>query len=121
MTEHTWLGMFVLMNLLQFAFGIAITGLSYLAYRKSGKTTFRNSTIGFLLITIGGVSAPVYQLGIRADYVVTGRELLELQIIEGTLIAVGLAFLLFSVYTHSTTQRVPADSRVPNFEERENH
>lgn len=103
MSELAHLGTFVVANVVQFAVGIAITGLSYLAYRSSGgKVAFRNSTIGFLLITVGGVTAPVYQLWIKGDYSVSGRELLELQILEGVLVTAGLGLLLLSIYSYNT-------------------
>ncbi|WP_336021611.1 DUF7521 family protein [Halobellus salinisoli] len=98
----SWTNLFVLANILQFAFGVSITGISYWAYRSNGrKASFRNSTVGFLLITVGGVLAPIYELGIKSDYTITAVELLKLQIIEGTVIGIGLAFLLISVYSHS--------------------
>ena len=111
MIDLARLGVFLVANLLQFAVGIGITGLSFLAYRSSGgKPAFRNSTLGFLLITIGGVLAPVYQIGIKGDYSVTGRELLELQILEGTLITIGLSLLLYSIYSFNTrSNRLSAD------------
>ncbi|WP_144906377.1 DUF7521 family protein [Halobellus captivus] len=97
-----WIDIFVLANILQFAFGVSITGISYWAYRSNHrKASFRNSTVGFLFITVGGVLAPIYELGIKSDYTITAQELLKLQIIEGTVIGVGLAFLLVSVYSHS--------------------
>lgn len=123
MSELARLGMFLMANVLQFTVGAVITGLSYLVYRSSGgKTAFRNSTLGFLLITIGGVLAPVYQIWIKGDYSISGRELLELQILEGTLITVGLALLLYSIYGFNTRpKRVPADpdSDVYDFGDRE--
>ncbi|QLG27202.1 hypothetical protein HUG10_06445 [Halorarum halophilum] len=111
MSELARLGVFLVANVLQFSVGIGITGLSYLAYRSSGgRPAFRNSTLGFLLITIGGVLAPVYQIWIKGDYSVSGRELLELQIMEGTLITIGLALLLYSIYSFNAGfKRVSAD------------
>lgn len=108
MNTMTPLGLFVIANVAVFAFGLIITGLSYRAYRSSArKTAFRNATLGFLLIPVGGVLAPVYQLGIKADYSISARELLELQIIEGTLTAAGIGFLLLSIYTYNVhTRRV---------------
>lgn len=98
-----WLNLFVIANIVQFSFGVAITGISYYAYRSNGRTeSFRISTIGFACITIGGVLAPVYELGIKSDYSITAQELLKLQIIEGAVIGLGLAFLLISVYSHNT-------------------
>lgn len=114
-----WTNLFVVANVLQFAFGVAITGVSYYAYRSSGKKSLRNSTVGFLCITVGGVLAPVYELGVKADYHITAQELLKLQIIEGTVISLGIGLLLFSVYSHDVGPRrvrriefdVPEDGR----------
>lgn len=102
MIENHWFTTFVFANIVQFMFGLIITGLSFSAYRSSGKSSFRLSTVGFLFITIGGVLAPVYELGITQDYNITGLELLQLQIMEGTVIAVGLALLLLSVLKFNT-------------------
>lgn len=100
-----WNNLFVVANVLQFSFGLAITGISYWAYRSNGrKPSLRNATIGFLCITIGGILAPVYEIGIKADYNITAQELLKLQIMEGAVIGIGLALLLFSVYSHSTSR-----------------
>ena len=103
--SEPWNNLFVVANVLQFSFGMAITGISYWAYRSYGrKQSLRNATIGFLCITIGGVLAPVYEIGIKADYNITAQELLKLQVLEGTVIGIGLAFLLFSVYSHNTSR-----------------
>lgn len=93
-------------NLLVLGFGLAITAVSYSAYRASGRDpAFRNSTLGFLLITVGNVLAPIYELGIEEDYLITGNELLALGILEGVVIAVGLALLVLSVYANSQTSK----------------
>jgi uncharacterized membrane protein len=104
MSGLAWTNLFVIANIVQFAFGVAITGISYYAYRSSGrKKSLRNSTLGFCCITIGGVLAPIYELGIKSDYNISAQELLKLQIIEGTAIGIGLALLLISVYVHNTS------------------
>jgi len=95
-------------SLVQFLFGITISALSYSVYRSNDdKTTFRNSTIGFILITIAGVLGPIYELGIQRDYHITGEELLALQVLEGTVMAIGLAYLLLSLYQHRIDSRGP--------------
>lgn len=99
--SRSWLSLFILANVFQFFFGAIITALSYSAYRSTGKQTFRTSTFGFLLITTGGVFAPLYEFGFKGDYDITARELLELQVIEGILFGAGLALLLFSIYRHT--------------------
>jgi hypothetical protein len=103
MTGIAWTNMFVIANVVQFAFGIAITGISYYAYRSNGRRkSLRNSTVGFLCITVGGMLAPVYEFGIKSDYNISAQELLRLQIIEGTVIGIGLAVLLLSVYGYNS-------------------
>lgn len=102
MSGHVLFLIFTVANLLLFAFGSLITGLSFLAYRSSGGTrSFRHSTIGFGLITLGGVIEPVYQLGVQRDPEISAQELLQLQALEGILIAGGLAFLFFSIYRYA--------------------
>lgn len=97
--------LFVLfMNLLVFLFGCAITGVSYLAYRSSnGRKSFLRSTIGFGLITLGCIVEPAF-VAIYRDWSISGQELLQLQAIESTLIAVGLGFLFVSIYNHKRTR-----------------
>lgn len=103
MTGAVALFFVLFMNLLVFAFGCAITGFSYLAYRSSnGNKSFRRSTIGFGLITLGCIVEPAY-VGINHDWAISGQELLQLQAIESTAIAVGLGFLFVSIYTHKRT------------------
>lgn len=118
MSELSWLSLFVVANVFQFLFGAGITGLSYSAYRSSGREAFRLSTLGFLLITVGGVWAPLYEFGIKGDYDITPRELLELQVVEGVLFGVGLGFLLLSIYSHgsSRTPTTDSDTELGNFE-----
>lgn len=120
MIDNHWFTTFVLANTIQFMFGLIITGLSFSAYRSSGKASFRLSTLGFLCITIGGVLAPVYELGITRDYNISGMELLQLQIMEGMVIAVGLALLLLSVlkFNGRTTHQPHSDIDVHRRSER---
>lgn len=101
MGEPPELWAFVLANVFIFGFGATLTTLSYYAYRVNGrKPSFRLSTIGFGVLTVGGVVEPLYQLGMRGDYAVSGRELLALQSIEGVFFAVGLGLLFYSIYIH---------------------
>lgn len=86
-------------NALLFAVGVTVTALSYFAYRSSGGVrSFGYSTLGFGLITIGAVTEPVYQLVIKQDYDISAVELLQLQLLEGSMMAVGFALLFVSVY-----------------------
>lgn len=106
MAEPPELWTFVLTNLFIFGFGATLTTLSYYAYRVNDrKPSFRLSTLGFAVLTVGGVVAPIYQLGIKGDYSISGRELLALQSLEGTFIAVGLGLLFYSIYIHKSESR----------------
>ncbi|MFB6353164.1 MAG: hypothetical protein ABEJ92_03670 [Halobacteriales archaeon] len=104
MAEPPELWTFVLANLLVFGFGATLTTLSYYAYRVNGRpSSFRLSTVGFGVLTAGGLVEPVYQLGLKGgDYSVSGRELLAMQSIEGLFVAVGLGLLFYSIYIHNT-------------------
>lgn len=98
---------FLLANLFIFGFGATLTTLSYYAYRVNGREpSFRTSTLGFGVLTVGGIVEPVYQLGLRGDYLITGRELLVLQTVEGVFLAVGLGLLFYSIYIHRSQPRV---------------
>jgi len=67
MAEPPEMWTFVLANLFTFGFGLVLTALSYVAYRSVGRSrSFRTSTVGFGLITLGGLAEPVYQLVPRA-------------------------------------------------------
>lgn len=93
---------YVLTNFMMFAFGIVLTGLSYFAYRSGQRRpSLRNAMVGFGLITIGGLIAPAYQLGIRGAYDLGGRELLVVQSVEGLFLAAGLGMLFYSIYHYS--------------------
>lgn len=90
---------YVLTNFMMFGFGIVLTGLSLFAYRANrARSSLRTSTIGFGLLTIGGLVAPAYQLGLKDGYNLGGRELLAVQSIEGLFLAAGLGMLFYSVY-----------------------
>lgn len=102
MADPPELWTFAIVNLLTFALGFVLTGLSYYAYHNDGGSrSFRNATVGFGLLTLGMAVAPVYQLGIRGDYDLGGRELLALQTVEGLLLAAGLGMLFYSIYRHN--------------------
>lgn len=103
MAEPPELWTFVVANLFVFGFGATLTGLSYWAYRSNASNpSFRYSTAGFGILTLGGIVAPIYQLGIKRDYMISGRELLALQTMEGVFLAVGLGLLFYSIYIHNT-------------------
>lgn len=102
MAEPPEFWMFAIANLITFGLGFSLTGLSYYAYRANRHSrSFRSATVGFGLLTLGMAVEPVYQMGIRGDYNLGGRELLALQTIEGVLLGVGLGMLFYSIYRHN--------------------
>lgn len=102
MAEPPELWTFALANLVTFGLGLVLTAMSYYAYLTNGRRrSFRNATLGFGLLTLGMAVAPIYQLGIRGDYDLGGRELLALQTVEGALLATGLGLLFYSIYRHN--------------------
>ena len=106
MTELIGWELLIAATVIQFLFGIAITALSYTAYHLSARATiFKLSTIGFLLVSVGGILAPIYELGIKGDFTITAQELLVLQILEGTVIALGLGLLLLAVYSYGRPEK----------------
>lgn len=98
MAEPPEFWLFTVTNVIVFVLGSIVTMMSYLAYRSQpASRSFRNSTLGFAFITLGGAVEPIYQLGVRGDYNLDGREILAMQGAEGILIAVGLALLFFAI------------------------
>lgn len=97
----------IVINFFGVFLGMLITGISYYAYKSSErKTSLRNATIGFGLITLGIASEPAYQLGIKGTHVLASGQNIILQIIEGTLISMGFLVLFFSIYRYrSITER----------------
>lgn len=94
---------FVIANIGLFIVSSVLTGLSYLAYRRSnGQASYKLASIGFGLVVLGGLVEPLYQLVVRGDYNITGSELLLLQTGEGLLIASGLAILFYAITRHTT-------------------
>lgn len=88
---------FLVANSVLFVAGGVLTGLSYRAYHRIRQSTLRLAAGGFALVTLGGLVELVYQLGIRQDYHLGGRESLALQTVESLIIAAGLAVLFFSL------------------------
>lgn len=113
MAEPPELWTFAVANLITFGFGATLTSLSYYAYRSSNRTpSYLLSTVGFGLLTVGGMAEPVYQLGLKGDYHLSGRELLALQTAEGLLIAIGLGLLFYSIYVHDPSRGRPTATHV---------
>ena len=103
----------VAVNFLGFFLGAIITTLSYYAYRTNEtKTSLRNVTVGFALLTLGIAIEPLYQLGIEGTHVLASNQNITLQLIEGTVISLGLLVLFFSIYNYSSRsqrQRITID------------
>lgn len=97
MSEPPELWAFLFSNILVFALGGGLAGISFLAYRRSGERSFRAAGVGFGLITVGTLVEAVYELGIRGSYQLGGREMLALHTVEGLLIAAGLSALFYSL------------------------
>lgn len=88
---------FILANSLLFVAGGTLTALSYRAYRRMQQYTLGLASAGFALITLGGLLELVYQLGIRRDYHLGGRESLALQTAESLVITAGLVVIFYGV------------------------
>lgn len=96
----------IVTNFFEFFLGFVITGISYFAYRANRhKTSLRNATAGFGLITIGTAVEPAYQMGIVGTHVLASDQNLGLQIVEGGLVSLGFAVLFFSIYRYSSRSR----------------
>lgn len=102
MAEPPEMWAFLLTTLIKLGFGGILTALSFVAYRSMTRNrSFLTSTVGFGLITAGGVSEAVYQLVLKGDYRLDGRELLAIQAFEGLLTGIGLGLLFYSIYRHN--------------------
>ena len=94
---------FILANTGVFIVSSVLTAITYLAYRQSrGRTSYRGATIGFGFIVLGGLVEPLYQLGVKGDYLLDGTELLLLQTGEGILITLGLRLLFYAIIHHDS-------------------
>ena len=115
MAEPPELWTFTAANLVMFGFGATLTTLSYYAYRSTGRQpSYFLSTLGFGLITVGGLAEPVYQLGLKGDYHLSGREMLAVQTAEAMLTALGLGLLFYAIYAHD---RGRASATIESLEE----
>lgn len=91
---------FLVANSLLFLAGGVLTALSYRAYLRVREHTFRIAAGGFALITLGGLMDLIYQVGIRQDYHLGGKETLALQTAGSLVIAGGLVVLFYSLSQH---------------------
>ena len=96
-SEPPELWAFVLANSVLFLVGAALTALSYRAYLKVQHSGLLFAAVGFALVTAGGFLSAIYQVGIRRDYHLGGRELLALQTIETLTIASGLVVIFWAL------------------------
>ncbi|MFC5972041.1 hypothetical protein ACFPYI_11940 [Halomarina salina] len=85
-------------TLLLLVVGGALAAVSYLAYRREERRSLRTATVGFALLTAGSVVIPFYQSVVRRSYVLGGVELLRLQTVQTTMVALGLLALVYSLY-----------------------
>ncbi|MFB6310977.1 MAG: hypothetical protein ABEH64_07320 [Salinirussus sp.] len=94
---------FIIANIIGAGLAFLMTLLSFLAYRATNRSqSFRSATIGFGLLTLGTMVEPMYQLILRGDYNLSGRELLGLQSVEAVLLGLGFGVLFYSIYVHSS-------------------
>lgn len=108
---------YVLTNFTVFGFGAVLTALSYLAYRADPeRRSLRNSTVGFGLLTVGGLVAPAYQLALTGRYELGGRELLAVQSVEGLFFAAGFGMLFYSLYRRTSSSQHRVQSVDPSEE-----
>lgn len=111
-TLEVWV--LVAVNFVGFFLAAVLTTLSYYAYRSGEKkTSLRNATAGFGLLTIGIAIEPIYQVGIEGTHVLASDQKITLQLIEGSVISLGFLLLFFSIYrysSHSQRQSVTMSS-----------
>lgn len=116
MAEPPELWTFLLFNMLVLLFGGILAAFSYVTYRRKGGSHFGYATIGFSLITLGGLTELLYQIGWKRSYALGGRELLMVQSVEGLLMGLGLGLLFYSIYTFS-----PRDRALTEWEDGSDH
>jgi hypothetical protein len=97
MAEPPELWAFLLVSSLLFVAGGVLTALSYRAYLRMREPTLRLASVGFALVTVGGLVEVIYQFGIRQDYHLEGRELLALQTVESLTITAGLVVIFYAL------------------------
>lgn len=104
---------FIIANVGLFVVSSTLAGLSYIAYRRQRRRrSYRLATVGFGFVVLGGLMEPVYQLSVRADYVITRTELLLLQSGETFLLAIGLGILFYAITRHRTGGDAAASDRI---------
>lgn len=83
-----------------------LTAISFYAYRSGERrTSLRNATIGFGLLTLGVAIEPLYQVAVEGTHVLASDQNITLQLIEGFVISLGLLVLFFSIYRYSSRSR----------------
>lgn len=98
MAESLEFWAFVISNLIVLGFGSVLALLSYRTYWNSHRNkSFRDATVGFILITLSGLLEPVYSVAIQGSYELTPREMLIMQAVEGVVMGAGLAVLFYSI------------------------
>lgn len=93
----------IAVNFFGFFLAAILTVLSYYAYQSGEKkTSLRNATAGFGLLTVGTAIEPMYQVGIEGTPVLASDQNITLQLIEGAVISLGFFALFFSIYRYSS-------------------
>lgn len=96
----------VAVNFLGCFLAAILTTLSYYAYRSGArKTSLRNATVGFGLLTLGVSIEPLYQVGVEGTHVLASDQNITLQLIEGAVVSLSLLVLFSSIYRYSAHSR----------------
>ena len=80
-----------------FLLGGAFALLSFLAYRREPKRSLLGAIAGFGFIAVGLIFEWTYEFGVKGNLLFTQTEVARVQLVEGVLLLVGFAILLFSV------------------------
>lgn len=76
---------------------VSFAGLSYSAYRREGSRALLHAVVGFLLISVGLAVEVGYAVLVKGSFFLTEVEVVRLQAIEGFVVGVGFAVLLYSI------------------------
>ena len=94
---------FVIANSGVFVTSGLLAGMCLLAHRQSGgATTYRDASVGFGFVLLGGLADPVYQLFFRGSAAPAVAELLWIEAAEAVLLTVGLGLLFLAIVRHGS-------------------
>lgn len=91
---------YLLSNALVLLLGTALVVVSAAAYRRADEQSFATAAAGFACITLGSVVEAIFEVGVWRRFALTPRELLVIHAVEGSLVAIGLATLFYSLWRH---------------------